>query len=120
MSALRDSEEALLKQAIDYACGDVADHDAKKALFLAADNYARVRWAMATAGRTKTPKARSGFTMPFGRSKGLAIEDAQRSDVEWMLSKIEQDIDDPEKARFRAKNVAFRDALDAELASRRK
>lgn len=61
---------------------------------------------------------RSGHVVPFGRSKGTPLEEAARPDLEWLEGAIQASVDDPEKERFRAKNVELLEAIRAELASR--
>jgi hypothetical protein len=60
---------------------------------------------------------RSGLTMPFGRSKGVPVEEADGSDLNWMANKIRTKTpsDDP---RWRAKDAQLLAAIDAELAGR--
>jgi hypothetical protein len=63
-------------------------------------------------------KSRSGQVVPFGRSKGTPIEEADTKDLQWLLNAVSESVDDPSKERWREKNVALRDAIKAELEMR--
>lgn len=119
-AAVEQAWRALEGAARDYAAtGDMAQ---AKALAAAADAYARVRWTERSgAGGTKpsTGKgARSGHVIPFGNTKGTAIEDATAKDLNWIRERIASTLDDPDKERYRPKNQALLDAIITELASR--
>ena len=63
------------------------------------------------------PKA-SGHVIPFGRSKGTPIEEAETQDLEWVSMRLAESISDPEKARWAASNRALLEAIGAELEGR--
>ena len=69
--------------------------------------------------RSAGPAKRSSMTLPFGRSKGMAISEASVDDIEWVAGKIREGLDDPDKARWREENQRDLAALDHELARRR-
>ena len=60
----------------------------------------------------------SGVDMKFGKSKGVAIEDAADKDLAWYTEAIAKSVEDPEKSRFRASNEKTLAACRAELAWR--
>jgi hypothetical protein len=96
------------------------DRQARNALHAVAVSYSK-----AFAGGDAKPgaarsssKTRSGQVVPFGRSKGTPIEEADTKDLQWLLNAVSESVDDPSKERWREKNVALRDAIQAELETR--
>lgn len=67
-----------------------------------------------TGGR----ELRSGVVVPFGRSKGTPIEDAAVKDLAWVAKALLESIDNPDKQRWRAANVATLEAIEKELGAR--
>lgn len=122
MSDLDQAEAALCDEAVQFAAGDILDAAAKERLLRAADTYARARWASRTgSGGTKQSTgrgARSGVKVPFGKSAGVPIEEAETKDLRWLEGVLTENVDDPKRVRFRAQNVANLDAIRRELASR--
>lgn len=72
-------------------------------------------WAAASK---PAKSASSGAVIPFGRSKGTAVADAETKDLRWVAGALRSSIDNPEKARFRDANQALLDAIEAELETR--
>lgn len=60
----------------------------------------------------------TGIKIPFGKAKGLSVEEAQTSDLAWLRTTIEKSIADPEKARWRDNNQRLLDAITGELTAR--
>lgn len=60
----------------------------------------------------------SDFVVPFGKSKGLTLDLVDAADLEWLAGAFRRLADDPEKARFRAKNLEALEAVQAEIAYR--
>jgi len=60
----------------------------------------------------------SGYLILGGRNKGAPIEEASDKDLEFWIGRFEQTLDDPDKARFRDKNIIQLAAYKAELARR--
>lgn len=75
-------------------------------------------------GRAAGPAARneavrpSGFTIPGGRSKGQAIEDAEESDVRYWLKRRMDDLQSDPNGRFADTNRKWIDAARLELDRR--
>jgi hypothetical protein len=91
----------------------------KKELADAADAYSKARTAARGATGAKPAQAGvSGVVMPFGRSKGVAIEQATVNDLRWVASALAQSIDNPDKARWRDENQRVLDAIQRELDKR--
>lgn len=67
-----------------------------------------------TGGR----ELRSGVVVPFGKNKGQAIEEADARDLQWLARVIGESIDNPERQRWRADNIARLEAIERELATR--
>lgn len=61
---------------------------------------------------------RSGKTVPFGRSKGLPIEEATTKDLTWLAEVLRESIDEPAREKYREQNAALLSAIEAELESR--
>lgn len=61
---------------------------------------------------------RTGFVVPFGRSKGKDFAEVDDGDLEYLASAFERSVNDPEKARFRENNEAMLAAALAELRHR--
>lgn len=109
---------ALEAAAFQYAATrDIFDG---KALREASDADARARWAERTGkgGTTEKRGPKSSIVLPYGKSKGVFLHEADAKDLRWVLSTTRENIDNPEKARWRAQNVELADAIEAELATR--
>ena len=61
---------------------------------------------------------RSGQVIPFGRSKGQAIEECDEKDLQWVAGAMRESIADPAKEKWAPKNRILLDAIEAELATR--
>lgn len=53
---------------------------------------------------------------PFGRKRGQPIAGCDLENLEWYRGIIQQSVNDPSKSRFRDKNQATLDAIEAEIA----
>ncbi len=91
--------------------------DAVKVLCMAAVAYAAERSKSVPA---PAPQARRSddVVIPFGRSKGTPIADAETNDLEWVAGALTKSIDDPAKARWADADRALLAAIEAELATR--
>lgn len=67
-------------------------------------------------------KAKPAPKLPFGRSKGLAINDPDVpvDDLKWMRDAIAAKLDDPSRAKWKANDQLLIQALEAEIAAREK
>lgn len=61
---------------------------------------------------------RSGHVCPFGRNKGVPIEELNDRDLAFLLNKAEEDQENPEKAKWKEKNRPYLEALRKERDSR--
>lgn len=110
---------AALSGAAALHVADPDDLAAKKALADAADAYSKARAAARGASGAKPAQVgASGVVMPFGRSKGVAIEGATVNDLRWVANALAQSIDNPDKARWRDENQRVLDAIQRELDKR--
>lgn len=76
-------------------------------------------WAgAATPKPTTDRKADSDLTLPFGRSKGQRVSDADVKDLNWMAGCLRESLADPAKERFGPQNRALLDAIETELEAR--
>ena len=85
-----------------------ADERQQKALCVAASGYAKARAASAGAG----------LTIPFGKTKGTPLAEANDKDLAFLLKVSTENLDNPEKANFRESNQAFITAIKAIQALR--
>ena len=109
---------ALEAAAIQYAASrDIFDG---KALREAATADARARYIEKTGkgGAPEKSTAKSSIVLPYGKEKGVSLHEAKTNNLQWVLSTTRENIDNPEKARYRAQNVELADAIEAELATR--
>lgn len=69
------------------------------------------------AGATQTQESSNGPTVfpPFGRSKGQAIRGASVNDLRFYERCARENLDNPDKARWHAKEQALLDAVRSEL-----
>lgn len=75
--------------------------------------------AKAWADASKPPRAKSAVLVPFGRSKGKTLDDADTKDLRWLAEvALPGSIADESKARFRASNEELLEAILAELETR--
>lgn len=61
---------------------------------------------------------RSGQVVPFGRTKGLPIEEAETKDLQWLAGAMRESIADPAKEKWAPKNRELLDAIEHELETR--
>lgn len=72
-----------------------------------------------TQGRAQTGGgAKSGVVVPFGKNKGMPIEDTETKDLEYIAGAQRTSLADPSKARWKQQNEAVLVACEAELAKR--
>jgi hypothetical protein len=88
------------------------------------------QWAEASGAPAPRPAAsgamkgtngntlRSGQVVPFGRTKGTPIEEAETKDLQWLAGAMRESIADPSKERFAPKNRELLDAIEHELETR--
>lgn len=59
-----------------------------------------------------------GTTLPFGRSKGVKLAEADTRDLRWTAGVLRESIADAAKERWRAANVELLEAIERELETR--
>ena len=64
------------------------------------------------------PPPDDGAVVPFGRDKGVPLSAADAKTLSWLVTALQTSLDDPEKAKFRMKNLKDLTAVRAELARR--
>jgi hypothetical protein len=74
-------------------------------------------WA-GSAHPKATDTTASDATIPFGRSKGTRVVDAETKDLQWVAGALKQSLADPAKERFAPANRALLDAIEHELEGR--
>jgi hypothetical protein len=72
----------------------------------------------ARAPASQAPGRSTELTLPMGRSKGVALVDAETKDLEWVLGKVLESIDATEKAKWKRSNEALASAIEKELNER--
>jgi len=119
----------LLKAAAWSALVNASDDHSNSRTKSAAQRLSDAAKAWADVCRTPSaaPKAvkgtngntlRSGQVVPFGRSKGTPIEEADTKDLQWLAGTMRESIADPAKERFAAKNRELLGAIETELETR--
>ena len=88
-----------------------------KALSSAAIDWGKVNAAGVVKG-TRGNTLRSGAVIPFGKSKGVAIEEADVKDLRWVAGALSASIEDPAKERWAPQNRALLVSIEAELETR--
>jgi hypothetical protein len=116
-----DAWSALVNASDDHS--DSRTKSAAQSLSDAAKAWADVCRAPATSA----PKAvkgtngntlRSGQVVPFGRSKGMPIEESDTKDLQWLAGAMRESIADPAKEKWAPKNRELLDAIEHELETR--
>lgn len=109
-----DAWQVLIAAARDYS--ESPDANFAKALSLSAIAWAKANDATVKGTNGKT--LRSGAVVPFGRSRGLPIEEATKGDLQWVSGALRESIADPAKARWAPQNRELLAAIEAELETR--
>ncbi len=117
MSALDDARSALVGAAMEVTAGTWMDPNVVRPLCDAARAYA-VAYEAQRAAAKPVRTERSGQVVPFGKSKGVPIEEATTKDLRYLEGAIAESVDDESKAKWREKNVALLDAIRVELGTR--
>lgn len=96
------------------ALGD--DKHTKSALSQACYDWAKANGWVQAAGGPVAPST-GGVVFPnYGKSKGLPIAGASRSDLEFYANGCRRTLADPEKARWHDKERTLLAAIEAELS----
>ena len=111
---LDEAREALKHAAVVHASAP-ADLATTRALCDAASTYASERLK-----GTRKGQMREGRTevLPFGRSKGVSLDQAPQGDLVWVREALEGSIADELKSRWREANQRLLEAIDRELETR--
>lgn len=116
--SLDHARQALKDQAVNYASGDIEDQQMVRALCEAAKAYTR-EFDKATRNPPGSEKRRqSTAVIRFGRSSGKEVGDCDTKDLRWYTGVLEENIEDPSRESYKAKNQQLLDAIYAELAAR--
>lgn len=120
MSLAQDAARQALSDAA-YAWADSRGQQSRADLWVRLAEAARVfvaseRHAPAPPGRTPTGRSRSGPVFRFGRRQGQALREGLPEDLAWYRSRIEASLDDPDKERFRADNLAHLAEIDEAMS----
>ncbi len=89
--------------------------DTLQALCAAASAYHLERVRAAPKAQTKEATT---LTLPFGFEKGKPLNEAKTTSLKWVANAVREGLDNPDKANFRAANVALIEAIERELESR--
>ncbi len=79
-----------------------------------AEAFAKARWA----AKAPAPAKSSGFVVPFGKSKGTPLSEADKKDLLYLSRVLPESIADETKAKWAEKNRELLSAVEAELATR--
>ncbi len=117
--ALTAAKKTLSDAAKTYSASGLLADDVRKAawgaLCASAEAFAKAQWALKAPPRSSTS---SGKVIPFGRSKGTPLHEAEKKDLEWFASILPESIADPAKAKYSGQNQELLDAVLAELGTR--
>lgn len=117
MSAVNDPVRAALWRDLSEAAKAWAA--APQAVQGQALSDAAKAWAGSAAPKPTTDrKAGPDLTLPFGRSKGQRIADADEKDLQWVAGCLRESIVDPAKERWAPANRTLLDAIETELETR--
>ena len=77
-------------------------------------------WVQEPGEQSAKPKsvAHDGVVIPFGRSKGTPIGQADTKDLMWVADALRKSIDDPAKERWVDSNRTLLGAIEFELETR--
>jgi hypothetical protein len=113
---------AVEKAAIRFSSSTTGNNDSRAGLHEAVLAYFSARQAAGAGGSpsrgASSGKGRSGQVVPFGRTKGLPLEEAETKDLQWLAGAMRESIADPSKEQWAAKNRVLLDAIEAELETR--
>lgn len=85
----------------------------------AASAYATARFARTpTSQHASTNGNGARYVIPFGSTKGTPIGEATPKDLNFILGRLKEGLDDPGRARWRAKNAELIAAIEQELSTR--
>lgn len=121
MSALDGAREALRHAAANYAPCYPNPGPEWDDLCRAAIAYAQARSAAQDAVKSGAPSyagPRSGAVVPFGKTKGLPIEEETTKGLLYLRDAIQRSLDDTSKARWADANRTLKAHIEAELARR--
>ncbi len=127
MDTPTDQLEAPRRSLLDAAgLAPNTDLERVQKLCAAAVAYTRARDALlkksappAPAPTAANPRNSAGrMLVPFGRRQGDYLDDCTDAELLWLRDAIDESISEPEKARFKAKNLALRDGITAVLRGR--
>ncbi len=74
--------------------------------------------AQPRTGPSKQTREAHGMVVPFGRSKGTPIGQADTRDLEWVAQALRNSIEDAGKVRWREDNERLLGVVTSELATR--
>lgn len=113
-SALDQRREVLFAAAEAFVAGGKTE-DRQRELCDAASAYAKER---AAHFKQQQNQEASELVVPFGRTKGTPIAEAETRDLNWVLGRLQENLDQPGHERYRAKNVELIAAIERELGTR--
>lgn len=112
------ARKALADQAINYASGDITDQQMLRALCEAAKAYTR-EFDKATRNPPGSETRRQATAViRFGRCSGKEVGVCDTKDLRWYTGVLEENIEDPARESYKAKNQQLLDAIYAELEHR--
>jgi hypothetical protein len=68
--------------------------------------------------RPKQSQESTKLVIPFGRTRGTPIAEATTKDLNFVLERLKEGLDDPARAKFRADNETLIAAIERELETR--
>jgi hypothetical protein len=117
-SDLDQKREALFAAAADFIFKGKAEEQ-QRGLCAAASAYHEARMAAhRPAPKQQTNGNGAKYKVPFGRTKGTPISEAETKDLNYIVGRLKEGLDDPNNSRWREKNSELLAAIEAELETR--
>jgi hypothetical protein len=110
---LDEKRTELYAAAKTYAAAETIDN--ARALCDAASKYGAERLAHFRGSQNKEG---ASVKVPFGRDKGKPLTESSKPNLEWLLERVRESLEDPQKAQYINSNKKMIAAVERELATR--
>jgi hypothetical protein len=115
--SLESARQTLYDEAVAFAYGDRNDRARQQKLCEAAKQYHR-EFIERTAKPEGSEPPTDELTVPYGKQQGKKLSECKASDLKWLLGTVLENIENPDKAKWREKNEALADAIERTLESK--
>lgn len=121
MSSVLDEKREQLFNAADLFVrgGKQVEEQQRLCEAASAYHYARMEHFKAThAPKSDTNGSKAKYVIPFGETKGTPIGEAETKDLEYVVKKLREGLDEPDRQKWRARNEELITAIEVELGTR--